>query len=77
VLVDVWWPQWKLAVELDSELYHTNPSAFESDRIRDATLQKVDIRVLRVTGDRLDNAPAAVLTDVLALRRPGPESNEA
>ena len=70
MLVDVWWPQWKLAVELDSELYHANPSAFESDRIRDATLQKHDIRVLRVTGDRMDHAPAAVLDDILALRRP-------
>jgi len=67
--VDVYWPQWKLVVELDGEPYHANPRAFESDRIRDATLQKHDIRVLRVTGDRLDNAPQAVLADVLALRR--------
>ena len=70
ITVDVWWPQWRLVVELDGEPYHTTPSAFESDRIRDATLQKADIRVLRVTGDRLDNAPGAVLDDVLALRRP-------
>jgi len=69
--VDVYWPQWKLVVELDGEPYHNNPDAFESDRIRDATLQKHDIRVLRVTGDRLDHAPGAVLADVLALRRPG------
>jgi len=68
--VDVYWPQWKLVVELDGDPYHNNPSAFESDRLRDATLQKADIRVLRVTGDRLDNAPAAVLADILALRRP-------
>ncbi|MGH2886174.1 MAG: type IV toxin-antitoxin system AbiEi family antitoxin domain-containing protein [Solirubrobacteraceae bacterium] len=67
--VDVYWPQWKLVVEIDSEQYHANPSAFETDRIRDATLQKHDIRVLRVTGDRLDNDPEAVLADVLALRR--------
>ena len=70
VLVDVWWPQWKLVVELDGEPYHTTPRAFETDRIRDATLQKQDIRVLRVTGDRMDHAPAAVLDDILALRRP-------
>ena len=68
--VDVWWPQWKLVVELDGEPYHKAPSAFESDRIRDATLQKQDIRVLRVTGDRMDHAAAAVLDDILALRRP-------
>jgi predicted transcriptional regulator of viral defense system len=67
--VDVYWPQWKLVVELDSEPYHMNPRAFETDRIRDATLQKHDIRVLRVTGDRLDHAPNAALADVLALRR--------
>jgi len=68
--VDVYWPRWKLVVELDGEPYHNNPFAFESDRIRDATLQKHDIRVLRVTGDRLDNAADAVLADILALRRP-------
>ena len=68
--VDVYWPKWKLVVELDSEPYHANPRAFETDRVRDATLQKHDIRVLRVTGDRLDHEPNAVLADVLALRRP-------
>jgi very-short-patch-repair endonuclease len=68
--VDVYWPQWKLVVELDGKPYHSSPSAFETDRIRDAILQKADIRVLRVTGERLDTAPTAVLDDVLALRRP-------
>ncbi|MBV9941306.1 MAG: hypothetical protein JO262_04175, partial [Solirubrobacterales bacterium] len=43
---------------------------FERDRVRDSTLQKADLRVLRVTGKRLDNEPDAVLADVLALRRP-------
>ena len=70
---DAYWPQWKLVVEVDSDPYHNNPRAFENNRIRDATVQKHDLRVLRVTGDRLDNAPGAVLADVLALRRlPGP-----
>jgi len=68
--VDVYWPRWKLVVELDGEPYHNNPRQFETDRIRDATLQKHDIRVLRVTGDRLDNAPDEVVEDVLALKRP-------
>ena len=69
LVVDVYWPQWKLVVELDGEPYHANPRAYENDRIRDATLQKIDVRVLRVTGRRMDNEPAAVLNDVLALRR--------
>lgn len=67
--VDVYWPEWKLVVELDGKPYHTDPSAFETDRIRDATLQKIDIRVLRVTGKRMDNESGAVLADILALRR--------
>lgn len=69
--VDVYWPEWKLVVELDGEPYHSSPRALETDRIRDATLQKIDIRVLRVTGNRMDNEPGAVLADVLALRRIG------
>ena len=67
--VDVYWPQWKLVVELDGEPYHKNPRRFETDRIRDATLQKHDVRVLRVTGNRLDTAPADVIEDILALKR--------
>ncbi len=67
--VDVYWPQWRLVVELDSRRYHANPRAFETDRIRDATLQKQDIRVLRVTDERMDHEPASVLADILALRR--------
>lgn len=74
ITVDAFWPQWKLVVELDSEPYHNNPRAFESDRIRDVTVQKHDLRVLRVTGDRLDNAPNDVIADVLALRRPAPSA---
>ena len=74
ITVDVFWPHWKLVVELDSEGYHKNPRAFETDRIRDATVQKLDLRVLRVTGDRMGNAPNEVLEDVLALRRPKPSA---
>jgi very-short-patch-repair endonuclease len=66
VLADVWWPERKLVVELDSRLYHSSPSAFERDRVRDAMLQKAGFRVLRVTDKRLDNEPAAVLADILA-----------
>lgn len=69
VPVDVWWPQWKLVVELDSRRYHMVLSAFETDRVRDATLQRAGIRVLRVTDQRFDNDPAGVLADIIALSR--------
>jgi very-short-patch-repair endonuclease len=67
--VDVYWPQWRLVVEIDGEPYHGNPHAFEADRIRDAILQKAGLRVLRVTGRRLTHDPAAVLADILAFSR--------
>jgi very-short-patch-repair endonuclease len=66
--VDVYWPQWKLVAELDSRGYHATLSAFERDRVRDAVLQKAGFRVLRITSKRLENEPAAVLADILALR---------
>jgi hypothetical protein len=35
--VDVFWPEWKLVVELDGRPYHSSPRSYETDRIRDAT----------------------------------------
>ena len=67
--VDVYWPQWKLVVELDSRDYHATLRAFERDRVRDAILQKAGFRVLRVTSKRLDNEPAAVFADIVDLSR--------
>jgi very-short-patch-repair endonuclease len=69
ILVDVYWPQWKLVVELDGRRFHTDPRAFERDRIRDAELQKARCRVLRITQKRVDNEPQAVIADVIALSR--------
>jgi very-short-patch-repair endonuclease/predicted transcriptional regulator of viral defense system len=67
--VDVYWPQWRLVVELDSGLYHDTPRAFETDRIRDAILQKAGVRVLRVTDERFDHDANGVLADIIALAR--------
>ena len=65
--VDVFWPQWKLVVELDSRTFHSDPWAFESDPVRDARLQRLGCRVLRVTWKRLMRHPRAVLADIRAL----------
>jgi very-short-patch-repair endonuclease/predicted transcriptional regulator of viral defense system len=65
--VDVCWPQWRLVVELDSRGYHSDPGAFERDRVRDATLQRGRYRILRVTDKRMKLAPAEVLADLRAL----------
>jgi very-short-patch-repair endonuclease len=65
--VDVYWPQWRLVVEIDGRGYHLTPRQFENDRIRDAKLQRLGIRVLRITEKRMKTAPAAIIEDIHAL----------
>lgn len=65
--VDIFWPEWRLVVELDGRAVHSVPRAFEQDRIRDARLQRARCRVLRVTVRRLAASPTAVIADVRAL----------
>ena len=71
-VVDAYWPQWKLVIELDSRAYHMSPRAFETDRVRDAVVQRVGCRVLRITHKRLNSQPTAVLEDILAVRQVAP-----
>jgi hypothetical protein len=66
---DIYWPQWNLVVELDSRLFHSDPRTFESDRLKDARLQRLGLRVLRITWKRLKHEPRAVIDDILALAR--------
>jgi very-short-patch-repair endonuclease len=68
-LVDAYWPQWRLIVEIDSIAYHMTPRAFERDRMRDAILQKAGYRVLRITEKRLKTDPQALIADIIALAR--------
>ena len=68
-LVDAYWSDSNLVVEVDSSAYHLTPRAFEADRIRDAQLQKVGYRVLRITEKRLYGDPAGVIADIIALLR--------
>ncbi len=65
--VDVYWPRWRLVVELDGRAYHSDPRAFERDPVRDARLMRANRRVLRVTAKRLTRSPKAVIADIRAL----------
>jgi very-short-patch-repair endonuclease len=56
--VDAYWPEHRLAVELDDP--HTHASRFEQDRRMDATLAAHGITTIRVTRRRLDDDPHAV-----------------
>lgn len=67
--IDCYWPEQRLAVELDGRAYHIAATDFERDRIKDAWLQRRGIRILRVTGDRFEFSRAEVLNDLLGLLR--------
>ena len=73
--VDALFKRQRLVVELDGFAFHGHRGAFESDRVRDAELQLVGYRVVRITSHRIDTAPAAVASTVralLAFSPPGP-----
>jgi predicted transcriptional regulator of viral defense system len=65
--VDMFWPDWRLVVELDSRRFHDNPWAMERDRRRDTILRKARCEILRVTHRRLTRTPDQVVADIHAL----------
>jgi very-short-patch-repair endonuclease len=59
--LDVYWPRERFAVELDTYDYHGDPRSFESDRLRHEELKLAGIEMVRVTGERLEREPSAVI----------------
>jgi hypothetical protein len=59
-IVDALWPESRLVVELDGFAWHSDRSAFERDRKRDADLLLADYEVLRITARRLREEPEAI-----------------
>lgn len=66
-LVDCFWPQQGLVVELDSFAFHRSRSAFERDRARDASLALAGHPVMRVTDLMLEREPAAVANRLMRM----------
>lgn len=66
-VVDAFWPDARLVVELDGGAFHRHPTAFERDRLRDAALQVAGYRVVRFTHARIGDAPGEVAETVGAL----------
>lgn len=58
--VDFAWRAQRLIVEADSYAYHRSPTAFETDRERDATLTAAGWRVLRFTWTQITRRSARV-----------------
>ena len=69
IYIDVWevdrfWPEHRLAVELDGRPYHIAVKDMERDRVKDAALQKLGLIPLRVTDFRFEHDVAGVLGDL-------------
>jgi very-short-patch-repair endonuclease len=63
-LVDAYWPDHRLIVEVDGWRTHKPRAAFETDRVRDAKLVAAGYRVLRITYRRLRDDPRGVADDL-------------
>jgi very-short-patch-repair endonuclease len=67
--IDVWeldrfWPQHKLAVELDGRPYHIAVADMERDRLKDTALQRLGLTPLRFTDFRVEHDPRGILRDL-------------
>jgi very-short-patch-repair endonuclease len=61
---DLVWPHAKLIVEFDGWIVHRD--RFREDRKRDAQAAALGWRVIRLTADRVDNEPFAVIAELSA-----------
>lgn len=59
--LDFLWREERLAVEVDGFAFHSDRSAFEADRRRDADLAASGIQVIRVTWRQIRDEPEATL----------------
>jgi hypothetical protein len=69
--LDCWWPEQRVALELDGRDYHTAVSEMDRDRLKDTKLQIIGIKPMRVSGDRWDLDRAGVHADLMALLQLG------
>ena len=70
--LDLYWPESRLAVEVDTFETHGTHAAFERDRERDSELRAAEVEVERVTGLRIERELDQVVRQVagmLARRR--------
>jgi predicted transcriptional regulator of viral defense system len=65
--LDLYWPEQRFAVELDTYATHGTNAAFERDHLRDEDLTLAGIEMIRVTDVRFHREPEAVLERVSTL----------
>jgi hypothetical protein len=69
--IDCWWPEQKVALELDGRPYHVAVKDMERDRLKDTKLQRIGIRPMRVTDARWEHDRRGVHDDLRALLQLG------
>ena len=65
--IDVYWPERRFGVELDSFATHGNREAFEVDRERDLDFALAGIETIRVTERQFHRDPATIVAGVATL----------
>lgn len=65
--LDMYWPEQRFAVELDTYETHGSSQAFERDRERQETLKLHGVEMTRITGLRLDREPKQVVVRIARL----------
>jgi very-short-patch-repair endonuclease len=65
--IDCFWPDQKVALELDGRTYHVAAGDMERDRLKDTKLQIMAIKPMRVTGERWDLDRPGVYDDLMKL----------
>jgi len=78
--LDLYWPEHRFAVELDTYATHGSRAAFERDRLRDEELKLAGIELVRVTGARLEREASEVIRRISRLlsdRTPPPDRKPA
>jgi hypothetical protein len=65
--LDVYWPEHRFAVELDTYETHGSREAFERDRIRHEELALAGIEMIRITGTRLGRESRQVIARIARL----------
>ncbi len=65
--IDCWWPEQKVALELDGRPYHVAVNDMERDRVKDTKLQRIGIKPMRVTDSRWEHDRPGVYDDLCGL----------
>lgn len=70
-VVDAWWPEAGVAVEVDSRTWHLLPEDWEHDLRRHARLSAHGVIALHVPPNRIRTDPAGVVAEIKAALRAG------